>query len=218
MPRMDKEALRRQLEDMEEASERWRAERRRLNAEIDKLESALTDAKTAAARKRGGSGGDKGPAIDPVTFAKLQEAAEERLRQSTEEWEAERTKLNSQINRLEGAVAEAIARASNPMRATQSVKEQFEVELNRVAKEKTELEQAFLRGKTEWEQEKLKMTGEMVKLRRAAQIMGRQVPKEDTPEVNPKVRDLENQLTENLGQWTTEREGLVTQIQKLEEN
>jgi hypothetical protein len=79
--------------------------------------------------------------------------------------------MKSQINRLEGAVAEAIARASNPMRATQSVKEQFEVQLNRVAKEKTELEQAFLRAKTEWEQEKLKMTGEMVKLRRAAQIM-----------------------------------------------
>ena len=49
-------------------------------------------------------------------------------------------------------------------------KKQFEAEMTRVAKDKTELEQAFLRGKTEWEQEKLKMTGEMVKLRRAAQI------------------------------------------------
>ena len=97
--------------------------------------------------------------------------ANEKFSRASEEWEAERTKLKSQINRLEGAVAEAIARASNPMRATQSVKEQFEVELNRVSKEKTEIEQAYLRAKTEWEQEKLKMTGEMVKLRRAAQIM-----------------------------------------------
>ena len=99
------------------------------------------------------------------------------MKKATEVWETERTKLLSDINRLETAVADAIARASNPLRATQSVKEQFEVELNRVSKEKTEVEQAFLRSKTQWEQEKLKMTGEMVKLRRAAQIMGRPVPK-----------------------------------------
>ena len=118
----------------------------------------------------------------------------------------------------EAAVAEAIARASNPLRATQSLKEQFEVELNRVAKEKTELEQAYLRAKTEWEQEKLKMAGEMVKLRRAAQIMGRPIPKEDTPEVNPKVRDLENQLHESLNKWNTERTELVAEIHKLQES
>jgi septal ring factor EnvC (AmiA/AmiB activator) len=49
---MDKEALQRQLEDLEEASEKWRAERRRMNAEIDKLETALADAKADATRKR----------------------------------------------------------------------------------------------------------------------------------------------------------------------
>jgi chromosome segregation ATPase len=213
---MDKDEQRR-LEDLEEASERWRSERRRLNAEIDKLESALTEAKTAANRRRSELTDAKPQGIDPAAFAKLQEAAEEKLKRATEEWEAERAKLKSQINRLEGAVADAIARASNPMRATQSVKEQFEVELVRVAKEKTEIEQAFLRGKTEWEQEKLKMTGEMVKLRRAAQIMGRAVPKEDAPEVNPKVIDLEKQLKENFAKWDEERRQLSAQIQKLNE-
>ena len=34
--------------------------------------------------------------------------------------------------------------------------------------ELTELEQAYLRSRTEWDQEKLKLAGEMVKLRRAA--------------------------------------------------
>jgi hypothetical protein len=120
--------------------------------------------------------------------------------------------MKSQINRLEGAVAEAIARASNPMRATQSVKEQFEVELSR------ELEQAFLRSKTEWEQDKLKMTGEMVKLRRAAQIMGRPVPKDNAPENNPKVLDLEAQLRNSLASWNSERGQLVGQIHKHEES
>src|SRR6185369_9163433 len=145
------------------------------------------------------------------------EAADQKLKRAGEEWEKERAKLASKINRLEGALAEAIARASNPLRVTQSVKEQFELDLNRVVKEKTELEQAFLRGKTEWEQEKLKMTGEMVKLRRAAQIMGRPVPKEEAQETNPKVRELENLLKENLAKWNAERERLAAQIQKLEE-
>src|SRR5690349_13287176 len=165
-----------------------------------------------ASRKRTG---DKSPGADPLAVARVQEAAEEKIKRSTEEFEAEKAKLNSKINRLEGARAEAIARSSNPLRMTQSVKEQFEVELNRVAKEKTDIEQAFLRAKTEWEQEKLKMTGEAVKLRRAAQIMGRPIPKDDVADANPKVRDLENQLQENLAQWNREREKLTLQVQKL---
>src|SRR5262245_46275673 len=214
---MDKEALQRQLDDMEEASERWRAEKRRLNAEIDKLETALADAKNNVARKKTGPAAGKSEAMDALAHVKAQEAADQKVRKAQDEWQAERAKLMSEINRLEGAVAEAIARASNPLRVTQPVKEQFEVELSRAAREKTEVEQAFLRAKTQWEQEKLKMTSEMVKLRRAAQIMGRPVPKEHAPESNPKVRDLEGQLKDNLSQWNSERQRLMAQIQKLEE-
>src|SRR5262245_13776104 len=217
-PPMDKEALQRQLEDMEEESERWRTEKRRLNAEIDKLEAALADAKDTPGRKRAAAPAGKPDAMDPVVLAKIQEAAEQKVEHAREGWERERAKLMSEINRLEGAVADAIARASNPLRVTQPVKEQFEVELNRVAKEKNEVEQAFLRAKTQWEQERLKMTREMVKLRRTAQIMGRPVPKEDAPEVNPKVRDLENQLKESLSKWNAERLAFVAQIHKLEES
>src|SRR5207249_6496027 len=229
---MDKDLLRRQIVDeiqaefdtklrqakrqkeqaegeLEAASERWRSEKRRLNSEIDRLEAALVDAKTAAARKRPDSEGKS--VLDPLALAKLQEAADEKLKQATAAWDTERAQLKSQINRLEGAVAEAIARASNPMRSTQSVKDQFEAELNRVAKERTEIEQAFLRGKTEWEQEKLKMTGEMVKLRRAAQIMGQPVLKDDSRDANPRIRDLEIQLKESHAKWSAEREGLVKQ-------
>jgi len=215
---MDKEGLQRQLDNMEEAAERWRAERRRLNAEIDKLEAELADAKAALARKRASAAESKTSGIDPSTLMKLQEAADEKLKRAGADWDTERSQLKSQINRLEGAVAEAIARASNPLRATQSVKEQFEVELNRVAKEKTELEQAFLRAKTEWEQDKLKMTGEMVKLRRAAQIMGRPLPKDEATELNPKVRDVENRLQESLEKWKVEREQLVAEIHRKDES
>src|SRR6266850_1292650 len=202
-------------EELESASERWRSEKRRLNSEIDRLEGALTEARNSKPKRAADS---KSAGLDPAAIAKLQEAADEKLKKASQEWDAERARLQSQVNRLEGAVAEAIERSNNPMRATQSVKEQFEVELNRVTKERTDVEQAFLRAKTEWEQEKLKMTGEMVKLRRAAQIMGKPVLNEDTPEVNPKVRDLEKRLKESLGEWNTEREKLARQIQKLEES
>ncbi|SRR5213593_2523136 len=238
---MDKDLLRRQLVDeiqaefdtklrqvkrqkeqaeteLEAASERWRAEKRRLNAEIDRLEAELLDAKAAAARKQPSADSDRKSAIpDAAAIARLQEAADEKLKKATGDWERERAQLKSQIDRLEGAVAEAIARASNPLRSTQPVKEQFEIELNRVAKEKTEIEQAFLRAKTEWEQEKLKMTGDMVKLRRAAQIMGQPVPREDTPDANPRIRDLERQLKDSHAKWSAEREGLVKQIHRLEQ-
>src|SRR3989454_7128436 len=238
---MDKDLLRRQIVDeiqaefdtklrqakhqkeqaegeLEAASERWRTEKRRLNAEIDRLEAALVDAKAAAARKQPQSDSGRKPASpDPLAVARIQEAADEKLKKATAEWERERGQLKSQINRLEGAVAEAIARASNPLGSTQPMKEQFEIELNRVAQEKTEIEQAFLRAKTEWEQEKLKMTGEMVKLRRAAQIMGHPVPKEDSRDSDPRIRDLEIQIRESHAKWSAEREGLVKQIHRLEE-
>src|SRR5262245_5037302 len=235
---MDKDLLRRQIVDeiqaefdtklrqakrqkeeaegeLEAASERWRAEKRRLNAEIDRLETALDDAKAAAARKQPQSDSDQMP--DPAAVARLQEAADEKLKTATAEWERERGQLKSQINRLEGAVAEAIARASNQLRSTQPMKEQFELELNRAAQEKTELEQAFLRARTQWEQEQLKMTGEMVKLRRTAQIMGKPVPKEEKANVDPKIRDLENQLKESHVKWSAEREELTKQIHRLEQ-
>jgi len=216
---MEKDGLRRQLEDMEEAVERGRVERRRLNAEIDKLESELADAKSELARRRATSAQDsKGAGIDPAALLKIQEAADDKLKKASSGWDTEKSQMKSQISRLEGAVAEAIARASNPMRATQSVKEQFEVQLNRVAREKTELEQALLRSKTEWEQERLKMTGEMVKLRRAAQIMGRPVPRDSAPETNLKVLDVEAQLRDSLAKWNSERQQLVGQIHRLEES
>src|SRR2546426_7130278 len=201
-------------EELESASERWRSEKRRLNSEIDRLEGALTEAKNSKPKHAADS---KSAGLDPAGIAKLQEAADEKLKKASQEWDAERARLQSQVNRLEGAVAEAIERSNNPMRATQSVKEQFEVELNRVTKERTEIEQAFLRAKTEWEQEKLKMTGEMVKLRRAAQIMGHPVPKEDSRDSDPRIRDLEIQIRESHAKWSAEREGLVKQIHRLEE-
>ena len=65
---MDNEALQQQLQEMEQESEQWRAEKRRLNVEIDKLESALADAKTIASRKRANLVASKQKPADPLAF------------------------------------------------------------------------------------------------------------------------------------------------------
>ena len=47
--------------------------------------------------------------------------------------------------------------------------------------------------------------------------MGRPIPAFNEREANPKVRDLQDQMKENVDQWNRERERFVAQIQKLEE-
>jgi len=64
-------------EELESASEKWRTERRRLNAEIDRLEKDLAEARDP---KRKGDDGTSG--LDPAELSKLQEAAEEKLRKA----------------------------------------------------------------------------------------------------------------------------------------
>lgn len=153
-------------EELESASERWRGERRKLNGEIDRLEAALSAARDASSRRAPAVAGPA--AIDPLEIARIREASEERLRKAGADWETERTRLCSQIARLERAVAEAIERSSNPMRSTQPIKEQFEAQLGEAAKSRLELEQDFLRAKGVWDEERKKLASEIIKLRRLA--------------------------------------------------
>ncbi len=201
-------------EELESSSEKWRAERRRLNSEIDRLEAALVDAKESP-RKRGGAE-PKIQGVDPAEVARMQAAGDEKFRKANAAWEEERNKLKSQINRLEGAVADAIARSNNPMRAAQSVRDQLESRVEDLSKQNTALEQTFLRSKTEWEQEKLALTGELTKLKQMSQIMGKTSAKESIGN-SPKVEELEKRLQDSLNKWNSERAQLLSKIQGLEE-
>src|SRR5262245_36142226 len=95
-------------EELENASERWRSERRKLNAEIDRLETALASTRESPRRRAGGTSEQKAatataPALDPGAIAKVREEAAEKLKRVSEEWDLERGRLMSQISRLEGA-------------------------------------------------------------------------------------------------------------------
>src|SRR5579872_3372598 len=144
IPRMDTEVLRKQIaeevqaeyelrlremrrlknqaeEELENAAERWRAERRRLNAEIDRLES------------QSGS-----PAITEAAPEDLEQQIEAKLRAAAAEWEKERDRLVGQIAHLQTSVAEAIERSSNPLRATQAIRDQFEGKLSEALSQRLE--------------------------------------------------------------------------------
>lgn len=177
-------------EEMETASQRWRAERRRLNSELERLEEALSS------RRPSGEPG-------AVDTGELEQAIEERLRQASAEWAAEREQLKSEISRLEHSVAEAIARSSNPMRTTQTIRDQFEVKLVEAEAMRLRVEREFLHARSNWDEEKKKLVGELMKLRRLTPSSGMQV-KETMDRLHSRtesmeearIRELETQLTE----------------------
>jgi predicted nucleic acid-binding Zn-ribbon protein len=194
-------------EELENAAERWRTERRRLNSEIDRLEAALSEAK---GRGRGKSTPDgKTGGISPEELAKVQHASEEKLQQAKAEWNAERERLLSQNARLERAVADAIERSSNPIRSTQAIKDQFEGKLEEAAKQRLEVEQELLRVKAAWDEDKKKLMNEILKLRRLAPSKAFAV-KEKIERIHghvesveeARIRELEEQLTEARAETT----------------
>src|SRR5262249_1174881 len=75
-------------EEFENASERWRAERRKLNSEIDRLETELASGKRPISED----------------LVKIQQEFDERAQKSSAEWEAERKRLTTEISNLHRAV------------------------------------------------------------------------------------------------------------------
>ena len=219
---MDKETLRKQLyeeihsqfeaklreakrektqleEEIESASEKWRAERRRLNGEIDRLESKVAEARDTR-RKSPDAKVSKGP--DPEEIAQLQAAADEQVRAATEAFEAERQQLQAENSRLQRGIAEIIERSNNPLRSNQAEKERFETRLEDALKARRHAENALLVAKAEWEQEKLKLIGDNVKLRRPSQEKpSQEKPSQEKPAAKPDdsfVGQLEKKLDETL--------------------
>lgn len=177
-------------EELENSTERWRTERRRLNGQIDRLEGALADAKEGP-RRRGRA--EKPAGVDPVEVAKIQAAADERLKKAAKEWEGERNRLNAEISRLHNDIAEAIERRNNPLRAELPRQEKFEARIRDLEREKAEIAGALSRATAEWDQEKVRLAGEILKLRRgggtAPASRGKAAESDEA-----RVKELEKQL------------------------
>src|SRR5689334_9107252 len=74
-------------QELESLSERWRAERRRLNSEIDRLETALLEAKET---RKSLAPSKSIQSVDPAEVTKIQAAAEDRVKKAEQVFETER--------------------------------------------------------------------------------------------------------------------------------
>jgi len=200
-----------QLEsELETVSEHWRAERRRLNAEVDRLESALAEARDIR-KKTSGPKADRG--MDPVEVAKIQAAAEEKIRKAAKASEVEREKLLNEISRLQRAVGDLIERSNNPLRAAMPIREELESKLTIAIRAKEKVESAFLREKAEWDEEKLAMTGELIRLRNVAAQT--KAPRGKLG-VDERAKELENRIGALQKDMDRERAEWRIQIQQME--
>ncbi len=194
-------------EELESSSAKWRSERRRLNAEIDRLESALADSRDI--RRKAGDG--KASRTETQDIAKIQAAAEEKLKKAAQEWDTERSKLQTEVARLQRGVAELLERANNPMRAGQAAREQLETKLEEALKTKQQFEQALLDARAQWEKEKLRLTGETIKLRRSIGQKGLPPVEED----KTREKELEKQLADAHAEVLKAKESQSAEIERL---
>jgi len=190
-------------EEMEASSEKWRAERRRLHSEIDKLETKLVETREV---RRKAPGTSAGRMVDAQELAKVKAEAEESLKRATEDFEADRARLQAEISRLQSGIAELIERSNNPLRAGQLEKEKFEAKLDDTLRAKRQAEDSLLAAKSDWEEEKLKLSTELAQLRRSTL----QVKSLKTKQDEEHAERLERQLQELIRL----REGLSADLEK----
>jgi DNA repair exonuclease SbcCD ATPase subunit len=200
-----------ELEETIEVSEdKWRNERRRLHAEIDRLELVIADAREA--RRKSPAAKAKG--VDPQEVSKLQTAFEEKLRKEEQSWETERAQLKSEVSRLQNGITEMLERSNNPLRSNQAEKDRLETKLHDALKAKRQAEDALLQAKDEWEQEKVKLVGDVVKLRRSG--TGTPVKTAQSQPNDGRVEQLERQLDEAIKTRDKQLRDAVSAKEKLE--
>ena len=85
--------------ELEEASERWREERRRLNAEVDRLEEALQKARAE------GRTADVVEAAGAARIEDIEARAKQQIQAATEGWDTEHSTLASRLEELRQTVA-----------------------------------------------------------------------------------------------------------------
>jgi len=187
-------------EEFEVSSEKWRTERRRLNSEIDRLEAALAESRQSG-RDSSEPRIDEG--VDPQEILKLQAAAEEKIKEAAQVWEKERTRLQTEVSRLQESIAEQIERSNNPLRANPIERGKLESKYEDAVRAKRQAEDALSKAKGEWEAEKLVLIAESKKTRPTA-----------APSPATATRKPDDQLEKKLQESNRLQESLVADLEK----
>jgi len=181
-----------------------------MNAEVDRLEAALSEARESR-KKSLGSRMEQG--FDPLDVAKIQSAADEKVRRASKAWDVEREKLLKEISRLQRAVGDLIEKSNNPLRTSMPIRDELETRLRDSIRGKERIESEFLREKATWDEEKLRMTGEMIKLRSVAGLSrgpkGKQGGDDRARELETRIGSMQQVMDRERAEWRI-------QIQQLE--
>jgi class 3 adenylate cyclase len=141
--------------ELEASRDQWRAERRRLTAEVEELEAEVERAKESAAK---GASAD----LQAQIRYQLEEASRARVQVEREfaasqaRWEAERARFQSQIDSLQGAALQAMEQTHNPARLALAVREQLELRLKEARKD----------WELQWESERRRLQSEIEYLKK----------------------------------------------------
>ena len=145
-------------EEFDAAHDAWREERRRLNAEVERLEEGALDAMETA-RNQVTEEFQKQQQFKQEAADKAREQTEEDLKGTQERFEAERVSLKAQIANLEGRLVEAMERSNNPARAATQIREQVQARLDQARKE----------WQAEWKVERTRLEAEIENAKTAGQ-------------------------------------------------
>jgi chromosome segregation ATPase len=155
----------------------------------------------AESRQSGRDFGEARPdvAVDPQEIAKLQAAADEKIKEASQAWEKERGKLQAEISRLQEGIAELIERTNNPLRANPTDRGKLESKYEDAMRAKRQAEEALVAAKAAWETEKRTLTSEAAK--HSPSIASASVPRKADEQSDKKLREavrLQEELASDL--------------------
>jgi class 3 adenylate cyclase len=200
--------------ELETSRDQWRAERRRLTAEIEELETEAEKAKDGAV---------KGAFADLQAHLQYQVEEATRARQQAENeiaagqarWDAERAKFQAQIDSLQGAALQAMEQSHNPARLALAVREQVESRL-KDAKKDWELQWESERRRLMNEIEYLKKVGNTDDQKDAARRAALQKLGKAPARAVKSADEWQQDFDSERSKFDSERDELRLKVQQLE--
>jgi class 3 adenylate cyclase len=204
--------------EFESSREQWRVERRKMSAEIDQLHETAKRARHSA-RSQAAEDINSQLRFQLQEAVRFKEDAQRQLESAEIRWNTERGQLKAQITAMQASVIEAMERSNNPTRTGTVIREQVQ---SRLAEVKREWEH-------EWESERQHLIAEIDRLkkntpsdkkREAARLallekLGK-IPKGSAGSALKTPDQLRHELQEVKAQSESERDRLLLQIKRLE--
>jgi len=205
-------------EEFENSRDQWRAERRKLVAEIEQLEEALEHARQEARTQIADD------LRSEIRFQldeaiRTRDELQQQLVDAQAKWDSERNALKAQIAAMQASVIEGMERSNNPARMALAIRDQVDTRLAK-AKQEWQLQWDAERRRLNAEVERWKKAGEGTEkkdLARRALLekLGKAGASDSAP--GTKTAELwQKEFEDARLKWQAERDQLLLRIKQLE--